>query len=129
MMRIFTFIFGCGIALSSSAYGASDRAVSQVADYDEFTEKFCSVSRDSQHIFVLPITVFKEQKSVSCADGESKLRTSEPEDDPGHIVLNIDPPHGSKASFDCDGKADIDMTSVAINCLPVSQETEAHPKE
>jgi hypothetical protein len=100
-----------------------------VANYDEFTQKFCSANRDAQHIFVLPIAVFNQNNSVKCDDGESRLRTSEPKDDPGHVVFNIDPPHGVKSSFDCDGKADITMTTVAINCLPVSRETGSHPKK
>jgi len=45
------------------------------------------------------------------------------------VGLSRPPPHGSKQGFDCDGKADIDMTTVAINCLPVSQETKEHRKE
>ena len=126
MLRATVLIFG--VALATAAHGASN-TVSQATNAEEFAEQFCAASRAAQHIFVLPLAVFSEQNSVTCKDGESKLRSAEPKDDPGHLVLNVDPPHGSKESFDCDAKADIDMTLVAVNCLPVSQETKEHRKE
>jgi hypothetical protein len=119
----------CCVALTTLAHSASAQTVSQAANAEDFTKQFCAADRGAQHIFVLPLAVFDEQSSVTCKDGDSKLRAAEPKDDPGHLVLNVDPPHGSKQSFDCDGKADIDMTTVAINCLPVSKETVEHRKE
>jgi hypothetical protein len=127
MLRLIAPI--CTVALTTLAHSASAQTVSQTANYEEFTKQFCAADRGGQHVFVLPLAVFDEQNSVTCKNGDSKLRAAEPKDDPGHLVLNIDPPHGSKQSFDCDGKADIDMTIVAINCLPVSQETKEHHKD
>jgi hypothetical protein len=127
MLRV--LIFSIGVAFSASAYGASGDTVLQAMNYDEFAEQFCSANRENQHIFVLPVAIFTENATVTCEDGDSGLRTSEPEDDPGHVILNIDPPHAAQASFDCDGKADVAMTTVAINCLPVSRESAEHPKE
>ena len=126
MLRPIVLVWG--IAWSTTALCASDQSMSQAANFEEFTAKFCAASRTAPHIFVVPVAVFEEQ-TVTCDDGDSTLRTAEPNDDPGHIVFNIDPPHGSKQSFDCDGKADVDMTPVAINCLPVAEETATHPKE
>lgn len=120
-------VLGLVVLLPATAYGAAHKTVSQAANFEEFTEQFCAAKRDAQHIFVVPVAVFKEP-SVKCDDGESKLRTTEPSDDPGHMVFNVDPPSGSKESFDCDGKADIAMTTVAINCLPVAKEAASHPK-
>lgn len=127
MIRMISLIGG--IALATAAYAETVPTVSQSKNYEDFSKKFCSADHNSQHIFILPVSVFSEQKSVKCKDGESTLRKSEPKDDPGHVVLNIDPPKGSKDGFDCDGKADLAMTLVAINCLPVSKETTAHPKK
>lgn len=114
--------------VSSAAFAAGHKGVSKSDSFEKFSKQFCAASRASQHIFVTPVAVFGKG-SVKCDDGESKLRMSEPSDDPGHLVLNIDPPAGSKNSFDCDGKADKDMAVVAINCLPVSQESADHKKE
>lgn len=106
----------------------ADELVSQAGDFAEFEQQFCDASREGEHIFVVPAAVFSEQESVTCEDGESTLRTSEPEDDPGHVVFNIDPPHGVEMAFDCDGKADIGMATVALNCLPASAEQAGHEK-
>jgi len=126
MFRWTVLLFAC--VASSTAFGASSSGVSRSGDYEAFSKQFCAASRASEHIFITPIAVF-EKTSVTCDDGDSMLRKAEPKDDPGHLVFNIDPPSGSKQSFDCDGKADIDMAVVAINCLPVSQETKEHRKE
>ena len=115
------------ISIGSATAG---EMISQVSDPSDFTKTFCAASREAPHIFVLPADLFQvgEQKGVTCDDGESKLRVSEPQDDPGHRVYNIDPPHGSKNGLDCDGKADIGMAMVAINCLPANFEAEGHTK-
>lgn len=64
--------------------------MSQATSLADLSEKFCAASRSAPHIFVVPVAVF-EQKVVECDDGESTLRTAEPDDDPGYIVFNIDP--------------------------------------
>ena len=102
--------------------------VDEAGDATEFIDAFCAASHEEQHIFVVPAAVLTGQSAISCDDGESAIRTSEPADDPGHMVFNIDPPEGSQSGLDCDGKADVGMTLVALNCLPVSMETTEHPK-
>ncbi len=126
MLRLIAL--GLGIALSSAAYGMSDHGVSQAASYEDFSKQFCAAKADAAHIFVVPAAIFSQHKSVKCDGGESQLRMSQPKDDPGHTVFNIDPPKGSKSSLDCDGKADTGMTTVALNCFPVAKETATHPK-
>ena len=120
-------VFGITIMLPTIALGDSHKGVSKASSFGEFNEQFCAAKRDAQHIFIVPVAVFKES-AIECEDGDSKLRMAEPKDDPGHMVFNIDPPSGSKGSFDCDGKADTNMTMVAINCLPVAQESASHPE-
>ena len=121
-------VFSLAVALPTVAYSAQHDTISSATSFKEFNEQFCSAKRDAQRIFVVPIAVFKEQ-SVKCADGESKLQATEAKDDPGHMLFTIIPPSGSKDSFDCDGKADINITVVALNCLPVSQEAATHTKQ
>ncbi|MCP4328907.1 MAG: hypothetical protein GY791_10780 [Alphaproteobacteria bacterium] len=118
----------CAFAFFSIGPAASQSMVTQAVAYDDFRNKFCAASRDFAHIFIVPIAVFDDYKSVTCSDGESTLRVSEPADDPGHKVYNIDPPHGAKKGLDCDSKADIGMTFIAINCIPADFESAGHKK-
>lgn len=127
MLRSMMLAVG-GFAVTMVAGPASAQTVNQAANAAEFNEQFCAADHTGQHIFVLPMAVFSDEKSVTCDNGESMLRTAEPADDAGHIVLNIDPPSGAETAFDCDGKADEGMTTVAINCLPADMESAMHPK-
>jgi|AP12_2_1047962.scaffolds.fasta_scaffold74419_2 hypothetical protein len=122
-----SFLLAAGVAFMVAGT-ASAQTVSQAGNYSQFKDQFCAADHSGQHIFVLPMAVFSDEKSVACDNGESMLRTMEPADDPGHIVFNIDPPPDAEAAFDCDGKADEGMTTVAINCLPADEESAMHPK-
>lgn len=94
----------------------------------EFTASFCAANRDAPHVFVLPLSVFATEESIECAHGSALLRMTEPSEDPGHVVMNIDPPTGVVDGFDCDGKADVGIPFVAINCLPANSEAVDHRK-
>lgn len=126
MLRSILLAGGVAFAMVNAAEAAG--VVSQSASYAEFKEQFCAADHAAEHIFVLPVTVFSEEKGVSCDNGDSMFRTAEPADDPGHLVINIDPPSGAETAFDCDGKADEGMAIVAINCLPADMEAAMHPK-
>jgi len=128
MLRSILLAGGIAFAMVHAAEAASASVVSQAASYAEFKEQFCAADHAAEHIFVLPVTVFSEEKGVSCENGESMFRTAEPAEDPGHLVINIDPPSGAETAFDCDGKADEGMAIVAINCLPADMESAMHPK-
>lgn len=128
MLRSSLIAAGVALAIAGIADAASAQMVSQSADYSEFKTQFCAAEHDGEHIFVLPVAVFSEEKGVACDNGESMFRTAEPADDPGHLVMNIDPPSGAETAFDCDGKADEGMAMVAINCLPADMESAMHPK-
>jgi len=128
MLRSNLFAGDVALAIAGIADAASAQMVSQAADYSEFKAQFCAADHGEEHIFVLPVAVLSEQKGVACDNGESMFRTAEPADDPGHVVINIDPPSGAKSGFDCDGKADERMAIVAINCLPADMESAMHPK-
>jgi hypothetical protein len=113
-----------GVQLSAAA----ESTVSETSDFEAFVEAFCAADRAREHIFVLPMEGFMDADEIACPEGTSTPRTAEPTDDPGHVVLNVDPPEGVADALDCDGKADIGMTMVAINCLPASAETAEHKK-
>ena len=100
--------------------------VSDTRTSEDFQSAFCAADRSSQHIFVLPLATFSEGATVTCEHGTSSLRLTEPSDDPGHLLVNIDPPDGVEDGFDCDGKADEGMSLVAINCLPENLESSDH---
>ena len=128
MLRSTLLAGAATFAIVGTAGAASELYVSQAANYTQFKEQFCAANRAQEHIFVLPLEVLSQETGVTCDDGESTFRITEPEDDLGHLVINIDPPSGSEKSFDCDAKADEGMTTVALNCLPVDQESAMHPK-
>ena len=116
------------IASMLLATTASAQLIVEANDYDEFKTKFCAADHSEEHIFVFPAAIYKDHKTIECAGGTFGLRSTEPEEDAGHMVLNIDPPHGVDSALDCDGKADIGMAVIALNCYPVSKETATHPK-
>ncbi|WP_172292553.1 hypothetical protein [Pseudoruegeria sp. HB172150] len=113
-------------ALLASPALAQDNLVSDTRSADDFAAAFCAADRSNQHVFILPMELFRDGGEVTCDDGVSTLRMSEPEHDPGHAEVAVDSPEGVEDAFDCDGKADLGMTLIAINCLPVNLETASH---
>ena len=105
---------------------AAESEVFETDDFEAFVEAFCAADRAREHIFVLPIQGFMDADEIACPEGTSTPRTAEPADDPGHVVLNVDPPEGVADGLDCDGKVDLGMKMVAINCLPASAESPDH---
>ncbi len=124
-------IAGLVASLALLAFAGSamaDGKVSQATSFDEFKQQFCGSPQDDEHIFILPVSVFTDHKSLECPIGTFVLRSGDPTDDPGHALYNIDPPHGVDDAYDCDAKADIGMTMIGLNCIPAGQETEDHEK-
>ncbi|MEM6464279.1 MAG: hypothetical protein AAF724_20430 [Pseudomonadota bacterium] len=115
------------ISFAAPAALAQDM-VSSSADFASFTTAFCGADRSAAHIFVVPLAALEDNSTVSCDFGTANIRVSEPESDPGHYVMNIDPPEGVEDGLDCDGKADKGMSQVALNCLPANMESADHTK-
>ena len=124
-MRIATTALA--LVLTATA-AAAEAPVTVSTEADAFAAAFCAADRGTQHVFVLPSSVFGERRSIDCAHGTAALRRVEPADDPGHMVVNIDPPAGVADGFDCDGKADVGMSLVAVNCLPANLESADHAR-
>lgn len=124
-MKKFAMLAACATLAVPTAL-AAENLVSDTRTSDDFKQAFCAADRSTQHVFILPMSVFEAGGELSCDDGSSTLRMTEPSDDPGHAIVNIDPPSGVADGFDCDGKADLGMSLVAINCLPANQESADH---
>ncbi|MEM1360787.1 MAG: hypothetical protein AAGF94_03635 [Pseudomonadota bacterium] len=124
-MKRLAIVAICAVLAAPTAL-AADSLVSDTRTSEDFKTAFCAADRSTQHIFIVPMSVFQTGGELSCDDGTSTLRMSEPSEDPGHAVVNIDPPSGVENGFDCDGKADLGMSLVAINCLPANLESADH---
>ncbi|MEM9104515.1 MAG: hypothetical protein AAGC96_02575 [Pseudomonadota bacterium] len=110
----------------STPVALAEGMVSNASDFASFTTSFCAADRAMEHIFVVPLSALEDNGSITCDFGDATIRVSEPESDPGHYVMNIDPPSGVEDGLDCDGKADKGMGQVAINCLPANMESADH---
>ena len=116
-------------ALSQSALAKDEGIIHGIyipSERNEVQPAFCTASKNHQAIFILPLKLVKEIDQISCPQGVSSVRVTELKTDPGHVLVNVDPPSGVKDTLDCDAKADVGMQAVAINCLKVGQESASH---
>ena len=86
------FLAAALLALSPAAAAVAAEKVTAAESFESFNEKFCRASRRHGHIFVVPLAALQGHTSLSCDFGEFTLRVTEPSGDPGHYVINIDPP-------------------------------------
>ena len=92
-------------------------------------QAFCDLDMNQPHNFIAPTTFFKNGSTIDCQSKSLTygIRNVNDESDPGHMIINIDPPKDTKvSSLDCDAKADIGSKIVAINCIPVADESPDH---
>ena len=118
-------VLGCGTA---NGLQASDIHVLNTTTKAEFQTLFCALKPDQPTVFVMPSTFFKDNNDgkIKCSYGEYLVRyilpkSIDPKDPRHHAIFNIDSQSDDIASFDCDGKADVGMSEVGINCFPVNQ--------
>ncbi|WP_186545369.1 hypothetical protein [Synechococcus sp. ROS8604] len=88
----------------------------------------CMDAGATSKLLIAKMTVVKNVKSVKCKSGEALIRYREDASDPGHVLVNIDPPNGNSKGLDCDGKADIGLHYIGLNCLESSLESTSHSK-
>ena len=79
-------------------------------------------------LLIAKMAVVKNVKSVKCKSGDALIRYREDASDPGHVLVNVDPPDGNSRGLDCDGKADIGLHYIGLNCLESSLESTSHSK-
>jgi len=88
----------------------------------------CMDAGATSKLLIAKMAVVKNVKSVKCKSGEALIRYREDASDPGHVLVNIDPPNGNSKGLDCDGKADIGLRYIGLNCLESSLESTSHSK-
>ncbi|USG63207.1 hypothetical protein NBZ79_09490 [Sneathiella marina] len=124
-------ILACLPILAFVSAAHAENMVSQATSYSEFTAQYCARAYDTddtEHIMILPASVFAENKTVSCGGVTTGMRMAEDTDDPGHLRYNVDPLPGVPHSLDCDAKADVGIAIIALNCLPANHESKSHKK-
>ena len=94
----------------------------------EMRRAICVDSGASSKLLIAKMAVVKEVNSVKCRSGEAMIRYREDASDPGHVLVNIDPPSGNGKGLDCDGKADVGLHYIGLNCLQSSLESTSHSK-
>ena len=99
-----------------------------VNNKDEMKRAICMDAGSSSKLLIAKMSVVKEVKSVNCRSGEATLRYREDASDPGHVLVNIDPPSGNSKGLDCDGKADIGLHYIGLNCLQSGLESSSRSK-
>ena len=94
----------------------------------EMRRAVCMNSGASSKLLIAKMAVVRDVSSVKCNSGEAIIRYREDASDPGHVLVNIDPPSGNSKGLDCDGKADIGLHYIGLNCLESSLESVSHSK-
>jgi len=94
----------------------------------EMRRAVCMDAGATSKLLIAKMAVVKNVKSVKCKIGEATIRYREDASDPGHVLVNIDPPNGNSKGLDCDGKADIGLHYIGLNCLESSLEFTSHSK-
>ena len=94
----------------------------------EMKRALCMDSGTTSKLLIAKMAVVKNVKSVNCISGEALIRYREDATDPGHVLVNIDPPLGNSKGLDCDGKADIGLHYIGLNCLQSDLESTSHSK-
>lgn len=94
----------------------------------EMRRAVCMDVGATSKLLIAKMDVVKNVKSVKCKSGEALIRYREDTSDPGHVLINIDPPNSNSKGLDCDGKADIGLHYIGLNCLDSSLESNSHSK-
>jgi len=95
---------------------------------EKFQAIFCKLDPAKQSHPIIPADVYKDTagKEFTCGDLTYRVKVISDEGDAGHILYNVDPPGDVKNALDCDAKADMGMRDIALNCMPISEETIEH---
>jgi hypothetical protein len=92
----------------------------------EMRRAICVDAGATSKLLIAKIAVVRNVKSVKCKSGEALIRYREDASDPGHVLVHIDPPNGNSKGLGCDGKADIGLHYIGLNCLESSLESTSH---
>lgn len=120
------------LALALSC-GVANAAVTS-SNMNSFVKNFCSADIAAkglqEKVFLVSSGLFKDKETTfSCPDGDTyKMYREDATNDPGHYVFNIVATKQVGDVYDCDGKADMGMKIIGINCYPVKDEVAQHRK-
>ncbi len=94
----------------------------------EMKRAICMDAGASSKLLRAKMAVVKDVKSMNCRSDEAVIRYREDASDPGHVLVNIDPPSSNSKGLDCDGKADIGLHYIGLNCLHSGLGSASHSK-
>lgn len=121
-MRFCLLLAVFGLLLPQLSFAGAEGAV------EKFQSIFCKADPAKQSHPIIPADVYMAAagKEFACGDLTYKIKVIPDEGDTGHNLYNVDPPGDAKNALDCDAKADVGMKSIALNCMPISEETMEH---
>jgi len=123
-------ISGLTLVLSCSVVNAATNTTKM----EGFVKNFCAKSMNKkglkETVFTIPSNLFSDKEVIfSCKDGDTyKMYRVDATDDPGHYIFNIEATKKVGDVYDCDGKADVGMKVIGLNCYPAKKETAQHRK-
>ena len=116
------------IASTEISANAQQANLTTAYNRQELTRAVCMYAGTTSKIIIGSMDLLKSTPYVECPNGQATIRFSEDPKDPGHALVNIDPPKGNSKGLDCDAKADIGLSFIALNCLEASMEAKQHNK-
>ena len=121
-------IFGSALFMGEAEAKPKDHNLNlmSVNNKAELKRAVCMVSGAPSKLIIAKMHVLKRESEVNCESGVAAIRYREDVSDPGHVLVNIDPPKGSQKGLDCDGKADVGLHYIGLNCLRASMESTSH---
>lgn len=129
-MKLTRFAFFAVSLIAGTELGVSAQQVNLVTSYNssQLVRAVCMDAGTTSKIIVASMELMKRTPYVACQSGNAVIRIAEDLKDPGHVLVNIDPPRGAAKGLDCDAKADIGLSFVALNCLESGMEAKSHNK-
>ncbi len=106
--------------VAAPAAEGPDSLIIQAKDHAELSAKFCAANPNMEHVIVLPASLFVDSQQVICDSGPYKLYRIIEHDDTDDYEYFLDPPiYGKENRLGCDGKAGLNMQTIAVNCRPL----------
>ena len=106
--------------LPAPAAEGPDSLIIQAKDHADLSVKFCAANPNIEHVIVLPASLFVDSQQVICDNGPYKLYRIIEHDDTDDYEYFLDPPiYGKENRLGCDGKAGLNMQTIAVNCRPL----------
>ena len=106
--------------VAAPAAEGPDALIIQAKDHADLSAKFCAANPNIEHVIVLPASLFVDSQQVICDNGPYKLYRIIEHDDTDDYEYFLDPPiYGKENRLGCDGKAGLNMQTIAVNCRPL----------